>query len=336
MTNLYDLSKLIYDDYLQMLKINDDALIWLDLESFKYKTNTSIILKVLNHYINNELVKPDFALIFEKIKELPNPCEYLYFNNITPAFLKEHLEEYLIYFKPEYKLCLNSKILNNYKEIIRKYIIYYKKQLNITQENEYKNLINEFIKSKYSLERFCIIKGLTLNDFNSKKNGIFIKIMKKDKDLYTKFLYNIDAKEKLKNLNIQTDILNILKAIKELGNDFTIINLFLMTPYAPLELTKVADNILNKEDLILFRKYMNICYRDFAIHGNFMNKERINLLIKIPYTITIDGNTIETKEEERRDAIEFLQVNEIPINSYIFDIALKRYYKNKSKERRLK
>ena len=333
MTNLYDLGNLIYNDYLQMLKINDDALIWLELESSKYKTNTSVILRILNHYINNELVKPDFALIFEKIKELESPYEYLYFNNITPAYLKEHLEEYLIYFKPEYKLCLNNKILNYYKEIIKKYIIYYKKQLDRTQENEYKNIIKEFIKSKYSLERFCIIKGLTLNDFSPKRNGKFIKVMKNDKDLYTKFLCNIEDKEKLKTLNIQTDVINILNAIKELGNDFTIINLFLMTPYAPTELTKVADNLLGIEDLKLFRKYMSICYREFAIHGIFMNNERINLLIKTPYTITIDGNLIETTEE-RHDAIEFLQVNEIPVNSYIFDIALKRYYRNK--ERRLK
>ena len=333
MTNLYDLGNLMYNDYLQMLKSHDNPLIWFEIEASRYKTNTSIILKVLKNYIETKLEKPEFVNIFQKLKEENNSYEYLFFNNITPSYLKEHLEEYLIYYRPEYKLRYDNKLFNTYKELIRKYSNYYQKQINIKENDNNKKIVLEFINSKYSLERFCIVKGLTLNDFNSKKNGIFIKTMKNDKELYTKFLFSLERKEKDMILNISNDIKNILNKIYTLGNDFSLIDLFLSTNYGIMELIKVADNILNIEDLKLFRKYMNICYRDYAIHGNFMKSERINLLITSSYTITIDNELIETTKEERERVINFLQKHEIPINSKIFTIALTRYYKENKRKK---
>ena len=80
---------------------------------------------------------------------------------------------------------------------------------------------------------------------------------------------------------------------------------------------------------------MDICYRDYAIYGNFMRNERINLLISTPFSITIDNKLIETTFEDRKNVIDYLKTKEIPINSKIFGIALIRYY-NAKKERRLK
>ncbi len=335
MTNLYSFGELIYKDYLQMLKTHDNPLVWFELTAAKYRTNTNIILKVLNNYIKNELEKPDFVLIFDKLTEIDNPNEYLFFNNITPSFLKEHLEEYLTYYKVEYKLRYSNKILNTYKEIIKKYITYFKKQIEIKENNQYEETILEFINSKYTLERFCINKGLNLNDFNINKNGIFIKVMKNNQELYRKFLFSIERKKKEMELNIQSDIKKILKAINDLGSDFSLIDLFFLTNYGIRELTNTADNILEINDLKLFRKYMNVCYRDFAIYGNFMNTQRIKLLKATPYTFTLNNELIETTIEDREKIINYLKQNEIPINSKIFAIALSRYY-NRKRERRFK
>ncbi len=327
MTNLYTISNLIYKDYLQMLKDHDNPMVWFELTSSKYRTNTTIILKVLKHYIENELEKPEFVTIFEKIDELENPYEYLYFNNITPAYLKEHLEEYLIYYRPEYKLRSDNKLMNNYRGIIAKYAKYYQSQTNIKMETEYKKIILEFINSNYSLERFCIFKGLSLNDFNYKRNGIYIKAMKNDPELYSRYLSYLE--EKNKKEIIQGEVKKVLEAIYTLGNDFSIIDLFLITNYGVLELIKESDNILANDDLKIFRKYMDSCYREYTLYGNFTDNNKINMLITTPYSIFIDNNLVETSEEDRYQAINFLITNKIPINQKTFETVLKRFYKDK-------
>ena len=246
----------------------------------------------------------------------------------------EQLNEYLTYYKIEYILRYSNKILNTYKDIIKKYINYFKKQIETQENTKYEETIIEFINSKYTLERFCINKGLKLNDFNSNRNGIFIKVMSNNKELYAKFLYCLELKNKDRDLNIANDIKKIMESIYILGKEFSLIDLFLLTNYGIRELINAADKILNIEDLKVFRKYIDICYRNFAIYGNFMNTQRINFLISSPYKFTLDNVLIETTTEDRENVINFLKNKEIPINSKIFEIAISRYYRNK--ERRIK
>ncbi len=316
--------ELIYQEYLNLINSKENILVGIEKMAIYYNTDSDTIIKILSQYIDTYIKKPDYAIIFDNLKIVKNKNEYLKNLGITPNYLKSHLHEYLLFYNPKVILKNNrrsevfQKIIKNYENYLRG------PKLRATIE-EVRPIIEEFIKSEYGIERFCIKYHLSYYNFNF-NNGIFITALKRDPLLYKRFLDNLDLKEKIKYEHIEDDISIILDYIHKLGDDFSLIDLFQITKYGPYELLNFANEYLQGDELKLFRKFIGKSYRNFVTTGSFMNKSRIKALITAKYIFTIDDEQIETTEEFRSEIINFLMEKDIPINSEIFHTACVRHY----------
>ncbi len=316
----------IYQKYLKLLTSNENLLIGIETIADDYEVESDKIIKLLQQYIDNYVKKPDYAILFDNLRCVEDKNTYLEDLGITPDYLKEHLEEYLRFYKPEISL-KNNKRSRVFDNIIKSYEAYLRgPKLGSTLE-EVKPITEEFIKSEYGLERFCIKYHLDPNYFSFSK-GSYITALKKDPILYKRFIENLELKEKIKYEHIEDDISVILNCIHNLGDEFSAIDLFQLTKFGPHELLSFADEYLPPLELKLFRKHIGIAYRNFATHGNIMNNLRSDALIKTRYMLTIDNEQFETTEEFRSEVVEFLREKDIPINTEIFHIACVRHYKN--------
>ncbi len=315
-------SQELYQEYLNILASNNNPTIELEMLALKYNTKVNKLVQIIEDYINTSIEKPEFAIIFDNLLKSDSKNKYLEDLNITPEYLKQHLKEYLYFYKPTIAFRSNrfKTVIEN---IIKKYEAYLRGVKSSNKINELRPLFEKFIKSRYNLERFCIKNNISLKEFK-----LYIQFIKKDAIIYKRFMDSFELKEKYKYEHIEDDISIILKYIYELGDDFCVIDLFQITPFGPTELITFADEYLQGEDLKVFRKYIGKSYRNFYVQGNFMNNLRIEALITSRYLITIDGEEIETTEEFRREVINFLVSKDIPINNQVFYRACIRHYQN--------
>ena len=290
-----------------------------------------IFFSNLIRYINRNIVRPNYALLFDKLIDI------IIFNNnmdinafldsegLTFEQLQSSLEDYLTFFRPDIKytneyLPQLHAVLQRYRDYRNK--INEKEKALLDKKNHVNKLLMEFISIPYSLERFLLVKRIKTVEFRK-----YLDFAKQHMpEIYKVFEKNMLSKEETKNNNIQTEVFNILNLIKELGDDFTGIDLFKNTIYGPRELIKVADSILNKDDIKLFRKEVNKYNMPIFI-ASIISNSTTSELINTPLVFAIDGVAIETEQDKREMIVEDLKNNYIPITSGLFMDDYKKHYK---------
>ena len=184
----------------------------------------------------------------------------------------------------------------------------------------------DLLDSPYSIERFFLPRRISTTEFIKTYAN---PLKKNNPELYNRLQETIKAKNEIKTRTIQNDVLVILNLIKELGNDFNSIDLFKNTMFCPKELKKVADEILDKEDLKLFRSKVNY-YGTADFMTTILGEVRIKSFIETKFSITIDNELIETTKEEREMIINDLKEFCIPVASETIIDDYKRLRKSKS------
>ena len=309
-----------YHEYITYLKENPnnieglydviDTLGWPQQEFFDSLIN----------YINKNIVKPRYALAFDEILEtiICNNDKNIYMSlrkqGISPDELHLNLGKYLTYFRPD--INYTNRYLPKILEILRNYTDYLKliveKDRTLKEKTAYTaNHIMDFLNSPYSLERFFMPRKISSTEFIRRYAN---PLKHNNPELYNKLEENIMIKKEVKKATIKNDVLLILNLIKELGADFTCIDLFKNTLFSPKELVKAADGFLNPEDLRLFRTRINR-YGSGDFMGSILGELRIKNFINSQFAITINGELYETSEQEREIVINDLKDYCIPVTS---------------------
>ena len=132
--------------------------------------------------------------------------------------------------------------------------------------------------------------------------------------------------------NIEMDIKNLLDIATSKGEKANSIDFFLNTNYSPTEIFKFAIEYLDTEEFKNLRHaYGVLTDRRFTV--SILTSKSIDGIIQKKHAFTLDNELVETTEAERREIIEFLQENAIPISSLTFIDGCLYYYTNKRKNR---
>ena len=188
------------------------------------------------------------------------------------------------------------------------------------KDNHVFELVKEFINSPYSLSRFCFNKNIHTTIF---RNHTLPFIKKHNPELLKELEININMKENIKKFQIKEDIIKISNLMKEYPDSFGLIDVCLNTNYDILELIKECDNVLNKEDSVLFRKSI----RNLKTIYFFSEKEKNNLL-NSTFVFNINGELVNITKEDINIVLNFLIDNNILLCNEAFkDGCIKLYQK---------
>ena len=114
-----------------------------------------------------------------------------------------------------------------------------------------------------------------------------------------------------------------MTAIKELGHNFTVIDFYLNTRFTPFEIIQEAEKTLDIENIKLLKKYI-AQYRDIKC----INSLNFPSLITDKLVLNVDNNLIEIQPEVKKQIIDFLKNNEIPVSNETLKISCIKYYRN--------
>ena len=324
-----------YLEYASFLKNKANYQFGIDEAIRRSGLSSDVFFGSLVNYINKNVVKGRYETIFDQIISIitfnssVDINEFLYNEGVTYQELQSNLDHYLTYFRPDIKY--SSTYLAKLNNVINKYREY---SLNIDKKKKLlkekglivQELLTEFINTPYSLERFLFFKRIKTVDFSK-----YVKFAKEyNQELYLEYQKSLTLKENVKSSNIEKNILDILALMKELGDDFTGIDLFKNTIYGPKELIKCADNFLNLEDLKLFRSHVNK-YNASIFLCSILANSGISELINSKLLVKTNEDTIETSESDRKMIVEDLKNNYIPVTSKLFLDDLKKHYQSRVK-----
>lgn len=298
--------KVIIESLAKKLNIsNDECLNALLLHIDKLKIGP--LEKIFNRLINSIYINVNYPLKRE-----------IYKSNITPSYLMEQLYNFLMLYRPD---ILNDNNLLSYLNIaIKEYNEYYQNKKEKEQKNNEKTqksiqLINDFINSGYSVERFCLGKKITISDFRN-----YARVIKTlEHDLYEQ-LQNCII-EIYNPKNYQNVIFELLEMIKSNDCNFKFLDVFFKTIYGPKELISIASLFLSIEDIKLLKKYIPTNNKELAF---FKYDYDISLLAKTRYTFNINGEMIEASDEIKNKVLEEMQEKYIPFDSKFYTELLRR------------
>lgn len=326
--NFEALEKICYDLY---IKCNGNLnLIKDELVNIKITENVFIIS--LQNYINKNISKPEYALIFDKLLTLKTKEEVIkYLNSMNDKYnlkyLQSNLPAYYFYFRPDihfYKNDLKEKL----HSMLNIYQVYLKTidepPLNLVDRSslEYaSSFIKNFINSQTTLERYLFQNNLTYQYFKPFINRIKYTVdengQKHLSQLYIEYQQNILLKDEIKKRDIKFEVLEILEKIKENGNNFTIFDYAMSTKYGLKELVKEADYLYEVEHLFSFQelKLLRIVLNKFLTIKRFKNFQLNSFYNETEkFIISIDEKLIEIDSDTKKNIINFLKLNEIPIS----------------------
>ena len=303
-------NKNILNDYAKTLDI--------ELETF---------LMLMLKYINEHKSRSAYAIIFDRLCLLHDSDLIINFlNEIDYPFkeLRNNLQEYILLYRPD---MLFNEVLKN--ELQRKLNIYQKylnnqKTVNIykTSTSYHMQIIQSFMESNYSLKRFCFQNNISVLTF---KNYI-TRIKTIDPIFYQELMENIKLKEEIQKETIKDDVYTILNKIKELGNNFSIIDFLTLTNYSFDEIIQLGDLILDPSDTRLLRIHVSN-FKNVKNFRNYSEKDIQNIFTD-KLVINIDGNLIKMSFEDKENIINYLKEHDIPISSTSYRDASIRYYNN--------
>lgn len=260
-------------------------------------------LQYIREYIDKHCELPLYAIVFQKLMTFETSEEviqYLININLPINYLETKLLAYIMNYRPDILLSRNNIFNDLTKKITLygKYLENLKKQTKTIKKTNFDReleIINGFINSKYSLERFCFNNRITITTFNSFLSSI--KTINYD-------LYEVCTEKKDKSMNeeIENEVYLLLNLIKELGYNFDTIDFFMNTICGIKELIKQADKQLSFEDAKLFRTFINT-YQSIKVYP----QKTIDNLLNIKNTINLNGNLVEMTTEDKLIYYKFLK-----------------------------
>lgn len=293
-------------------------------------------LKYTFQYIEKNINKPDYVYQIDKIlsyKDSDKIIDYLKKEKINHNYLKNNLLTFFLEYRPNVYY-LHPEEYDEIKNILIKYDNHLYRELDPLKtsvkidDNYASNIIKSFINSPYSVNRFCFNNKIYSAVFKS----FLQKCKKNNPELYNEYLVNVELKNKIQKGTILNDLEIIINEIKEKQENFTLIDFCLLTNFEALEIVKAADNVLNFEDNKLLRSKL----KSIRIIDHLTN-ERLNKLINTDYTLNINNELINIKDEDKMYVVNFLQEHNIPIcNDTFIDGCKKLYTNNLETKKRIK
>ena len=169
--------------------------------------------------------------------------------------------------------------------------------------------MQSFMNSDYSLKRFSFQTGIKILSFKN----YMTKIKSIEPIFYQELLETLKLKEENQKETINNDVYTILNKIKELGDNFSIIDFLTLTNYSFEEIIQTSDKILNPEDV----RIMRINLSNFKSIVNYSNAN-IQQIFNDKLVLNIDGNLIEMSSEDKSNVINYLKENDIPISTHSY------------------
>ncbi len=293
----------------------------------KYSNNLSFAkyVSMITEYARKNIKPNNWSIFFDKLDNLDiqNEDEIIkLFNNLNKSIddIKQNLLNYILVYRPDIYFYQHLRTKMQQKiDIYIKYLSKIKDQKIYTNTISFsQEVIEMFIKSPYSIKRFCYQCNITLSKFKEHAT----KVKQNIPILYNKFIETLYLKEKIKEKNIEKDVYTILNKITDKTSSFSIIDFFLSTVYSFDEIIQKGDEILNVNDKKLLRSKLNN-YRTII---KFTNRE-IDNIMDDRYIFNVDGNLIELSKEDKLRILTFLKEYNIPVSITTFKEAYIRYYK---------
>lgn len=329
--NIYDKEDRIYLENLcyRHFKESNDNLSEMKKRASFLGINIKYFLIFCTGYVERNINKPEYVKLLDTLSLVKTDKEVVTFFERTKAdykYLQDNLLSYFIYYRPHKYYETDKSKYFQLRDKIKTYENYIYRRLDPIRAKkkidfEYaRNMVNMFINSRYSLVRFCFNNNILVSTFKSYVQ----KIKLEDEVLYNDYLQTLANKEYIKEQTITNDVMSLIDKIKENPDDFSYIDFCQITNYDPLELVPVADNILNIEDMRLFRVKVRVLRNVKVLTSN---QER--RLVEMNYTLNVDGNLIEADEETKCKVLADLHDKDIPVCVESFHDGLVRYYRNK-------
>ena len=306
-------------------------------------------LKIVQNYINIHIPKTECEKILNDLYNCSNNKQIITYlnsnnninidsliNNILPFF--KNIKPYTFYLFPN-KVIEFTEILLNYKKTTNEPVKTYPNS-NIEKQ---KNIVMDFINSKYSLKRFCFNNNISLRNFRN-----YVMELKKEKVLddngdylYITYINNLEFKENMKKVFLKQDVYKILEQIKLKQINFSLIDFCLLTNYDISEVVEEADKVLEDvNDCRLIRTILKSNLDEFCSKFgrklNYFGEQKIFNLFKIKFSRQIDDKIIELQDEDKYAIISYLQSNNIPICGETFQECCNIIYKKKEELIKLK
>ena len=288
------------------------------------------------YYIEKNVNKPDYVKLLDTLSILKNNDEVIKFFetvNVNHIYLKNNLLSYFENYRPHIYYLHKNKVIYLRDKIIEYENYLYRKldPVRVTRkiDDDYAiNMVNSFVNSKYSLNRFCFNNKISIINFKS----LVQKTKYIEPRLYNQYLETIFLKENQKRELIKEDVLELKSKIKENNNNFSLIDFCLSTDFDVLELVRESDKLLSIEDAKLFRRVLKP-FREIDI----LTDERLTRLFRTKFTLNINDELVNITDEDKYTIINYLHVNDIPVcNESFKDGCIKLYNYRKENLKRSK
>lgn len=200
-----------------------------------------------------------------------------------------------------------------------------KTKLSPEEEKHYYEVIKQFINSDKSKQNFA-------KEY-SKKTGIpipkissYIKLAEKIDNLTERKEKHLQEQKQNKYKENEEDITTILEFLKtgvSINEDkprkFNLLDYYTITKMNPVEMSKLINGIVPKNDYIDFMKQItNESARDIEAD----EEKKLNETYKV---LNKEGKLIEMTQEDTQYVLNYLKANEIPLTEKIYTQAVKRY-----------
>lgn len=317
-----------------------------EIELGRAKTQKKISDNYWHNFENNTKQILDHLENLEEEKEI---IEYLneIEKNRNINFLYERVTNHAMLYHQERK----DELIKNLK---KKIDIYRKWKTNKNKkrlEEKKQNLLEEKRKRALTcIKKFLKTKSLTTKEEFIKKENITTK----EFDDYLELILEIDqelyenCKKKLEQNSlhfflIQKAKINAISDYLKYGikdedtiREFDVLDFHLLYKFDFKEADKIAKTTLNQEDYKRFKIFINQNAKASSITIKQIMEERKYINIKKDENgeIMKDSGTLMT-EFEKKEIIDFLNENNIPINAKTYKLACNRYLKKELKKEKL-
>ena len=301
-----------------------------------YQLSVKKFLGITMSYIKNNVVKPQYAILLDKLLKLKTKEQIIKFlnkTNFSLYYLESNILAYFILYRPDIYYLKPDK-----RDELREKLNIYKLYLKEKDEEKIKTtnklsleyityILNLFLMSNYTVERFSYNKGIALRTF---KNYLLL-IKNANPNLYDNVNLKIEIMEKRKEVELPNEVYKILEMIENDKDNFTILEFLESTFCSIKEILKVADEILNPAQNKIFRMTIS----KFKNEYNFLDDNSINSYLNENFIFNFDGNLINITNEDKEKAINYLQSKDIPVCLSTFKPACYRMYKESIKKTKI-
>ena len=311
--------KYIYEIYINH---NGNSFENIKLLAKSFRLTEENFLKIVCNYIKKNISTTDYSIIFDTLLLLETNNEIItYLNSIQLdlKYLRSNLLSYFIYFRPDIYF-LNPDKRESLRNKLEVYRLYLKRidtppmDLQKKDTLEYSlTIIQEFIKSNFSFKRFCFQKRMLPEEM--KKHSQIVK--KNDLILYQEFENVCLAKKETMISEISFEIRKLYFLIQ--NGEIDSIDVFQNTNYSIPELVKYAGSVLNKEENIVFKQFIHY-YENLKV----LSKKGIEDFLNDKFVINYRDEETEITLDMKKDLLNYLQENNLPITVTTIRDTLKR------------